>query len=204
MSITRLPRWLLWTGLTIAVWLVWLTVLRAPMTTMVTELEREKIATERRLEELKARLDHVPVLVSRLDSTYTELVQGSRSVARVANIDLLVTDLRNNGSRWGLHDVSVEPDLGSLLSIGHALEPTNDAIRLDTLLVDLAGNSDFISSGHWMDAIEARPDFQQWVDCHWVDPDGDGRVEFAATVALLVINGPESIEPLIGSFHGDD
>ncbi|MBD3298563.1 MAG: hypothetical protein GF341_07915 [candidate division Zixibacteria bacterium] len=187
--INRLPRWSLWAGLTVGLWLVWLVWLHSSLADGFETQRDKRDAARQKLETLQARVDKAPILVARFDSTASQLQAQFDRYHNVDELDDLVDDLTSSARRIGVLNAEVAPDLESILELDSSSQPTSTTqFQTDTLLIELRATNDFRRIGRWLDRIEERADFQHWVECRWSRAGEDDAVHFDGLVALLVTN----------------
>lgn len=185
----RLPRWSLWAGLTVVLWLVWLVWLHGSLAAGFGTQRDKRDAARQKLETLQARVDKAPILVARLDSIVAQLQSEVDRYHSIDELDELVDDLTSGARRIGVLNADVAPDLESILELNSSSQPTSTAqFQTDTLLIELGATNDFRRIGRWLDRIEERADFQHWVECRWSRAGEDDAVHFDGLAALLVIN----------------
>ena len=183
----RVPSWMMWAGLTLALWCLWGWGIFLPLerrhsreSTRVAVMEQEKSA-------VLARLAAAPFVVAQNDSL--------RDVLRGRMADLPATDalpqfldgLAQMGYEQGLAQVSATPALASVMKIPVGSGTRERDVRLDTLQIELAASGDLPAIGGWLDSIEERPDFQRWTSCQWLKGETPGAVAFTGEAAFWIV-----------------
>ncbi len=185
----RLPRWSIWAGLTVGFWLVWVVWLHGNLAGGLSKQRNERDTARQKLETLQARVDKVPILVARFDSTMAQLQAEFDRYHRIDELDELVDDVKSSARRIGVLNAEVAPDLQSILELDSSSRPTSASqFQTDTLLIELNATNEFRRIGRWLDRIEERPDFQHWVECRWSRAGDDDAVHFEGLVAVLITN----------------
>ncbi|GAB4326662.1 MAG: hypothetical protein Kow0074_21490 [Candidatus Zixiibacteriota bacterium] len=188
----RLPRWSVWSGAAVALWLLWFVWLYGRMSDGADTARRDRDEARQKLAALQARVAAVPDLTFRLDSALSELESSFEQYRSVDQLDALMRDLTADARRTGVLTAVAAPDLQSILELDSPLPGTVNDLQCDTLLVELSATSDFVRIGRWLDVIEQRADFQHWMECRWSDGGEGNAVRFEGLLSLLVVKPRQS------------
>ncbi|HUU45034.1 MAG TPA: type 4a pilus biogenesis protein PilO [Acidobacteriota bacterium] len=187
----RTPRWLLWSGLALTVWAaaVWLT--WGVLGPREAGLRAEEMSLSQQQAEAKGLVASAPRVVAQIDSVETEIRDHLARLTTTDEIPRLLSELQEEGMRRQLDAVRTELGLHSTMRIPLVDEvETKGEFTIHSLRLALGVEGTFQAIGSWLDTIENRADFQQWIECRWEKETDDRRIRFSGEAEFWVITTP--------------
>jgi hypothetical protein len=187
----RVPQWAVWLGLALAVWLTTSWLILGVMAPRKEGLHAEEANLRRQQVEAKTLITAAPRVVAQVDSIETEARNHLARLITTDDIPRLLSEIEDEGRRRNLEALSVVLDLSSTMSIPLERDPARgETVSTHTLRLSLGVEGAFEVIGTWLDAIEDRVDFQEWIECRWEDKTHDGRISFSGEAEFWIITPP--------------
>ncbi len=202
MSIRRIPVWVRWTFLALALWCAWRFAIHPFFIGHINASGGQHDDSNRQLVAVEAQIGQAPTILQRIDSCRHVLDSCLAGFASSQDVDGLMGHLCAAGAGHALADLRAEPELGSLLNASRSPASTRSSqVCLDTIVVTLSARGGFFELGAWLDEIERRPDFCAWVSCRWNRGDEDQGIWFEGEATLLLVR-QGGREPATGPLTG--
>ncbi len=181
----RPPAWLVWTGATIVLWVIWVTMMSATIQRSLSSLAIEQRTLQSETAKATTMLADAPIVAARLDSLHESLDKTTKTFVSVNELRQLEQALERPARDHGIASFAASLELNSVLDLRHIMPDTIP--QLDTVLIEFSARGDFRRIGMWLDDIEERVDFTQWRRAHWERGADNDAAAFQGTAAFWVV-----------------